>query len=246
MNVIYEPKGRAREYSELACNLYKGCTHGCKYCFAPACMRTSNDVWHSRAMVRQNVIESFEKDAVKIKKDGRRILFSFLSDPYQPLEKSERITRQALTIAEKYQLKTQILTKGCNELIQDDFELMKRIGSHLGITLCFTDDTARKIWEPHAAPIEDRLKTLKSACHEGIFTWVSLEPVIDPNQALSVIREAHPFVKFWKVGKINHNKIAEKSVNWHEFYQNVTELLNKLKANYYIKADLQKYSVAPI
>ena len=34
MNVIYEPKGRAREYSELACNLYRGCTHGCRYCYA--------------------------------------------------------------------------------------------------------------------------------------------------------------------------------------------------------------------
>jgi len=197
-------------------------------------------------MVRQNVIESFEKDAAKIRKDNRRILFSFLSDPYQPLEKSERLTRQALTIAEKYKLKTQILTKGCGDLIQDDFELMKRSESHLGITICFVNDAERKIWEPDAAPIQDRLKTLKSAHQEGIFTWVSLEPVIDPNQALNVIRVAHPYVKFWKIGKINHNKVVEKSVNWHVFYQNVTQLLNKLKANYYIKADLQKYSVAPI
>ena len=35
MNAIYEPKGAAREYAELACNLYTGCNHGCLYCYAP-------------------------------------------------------------------------------------------------------------------------------------------------------------------------------------------------------------------
>lgn len=38
MKIIYEPKGAAKEYSELAVNLYLGCNHGCKYCFAPRCM----------------------------------------------------------------------------------------------------------------------------------------------------------------------------------------------------------------
>ena len=39
MGYIYEPKGRAREYGELALNLYSGCRHGCKYCYVPAVLR---------------------------------------------------------------------------------------------------------------------------------------------------------------------------------------------------------------
>ena len=63
MNVIYEPKGRAREYSPLACNLYMGCTHGCKYCYAPACMHKKPEAWHEAARARsENVLKLFERD----------------------------------------------------------------------------------------------------------------------------------------------------------------------------------------
>jgi DNA repair photolyase len=95
MNVIYEPKGRAREYSELACNLYHGCTHGCLYCYAPVCMRTTGEDWHSKAEPRAHVLAKLEKDAAALSGDSRKILFCFLSDPYQPIERRERLTRQA-------------------------------------------------------------------------------------------------------------------------------------------------------
>ena len=63
MQVVYQPKGRALEYSELACNLYMGCTHGCKYCFAPACMRKTPEQWHSAPYCRSDVIGKLRKDA---------------------------------------------------------------------------------------------------------------------------------------------------------------------------------------
>ena len=240
MNIIYEPKGRAREYSELACNLYKGCTHGCQYCYAPACMRTTGAVWHSDAHPRVDVPEGFEKDASILRGDPRRILFCFLCDPYQPLERKERLTRQALSLVGKYQLRSQILTKGCADLIRDDLGLMKRVGTQLGITLCFTDDASRKKWEPDASSVEDRFAILKTAHKEGLFTWVSLEPVIDPAQALQVIRQAHSYVNFWKIGKLNHMKTVEAGVDWRKFLVDVENLLKSVDAKYYIKEDLKK------
>lgn len=239
MNVVYEPRGRAREYSELACNLYLGCTHGCRYCFAPACMHSSAEKWHSHVELRKNVIPLFEKDAEKLMGDQRRILFSFLSDPYQPLEREKRLTRQALEIVGRYRLKSQILTKGCPDLIMEDFPLMKRVRTQLGVTLCFVDDHSRQEWEPQASKLEDRFDILKAAHAEKIFTWVSLEPVIDPKQALEVIRKAAPYVNFWKVGKLNHMKSEEEKVDWKKFHQDVEKLLNKVGASYYIKDDLR-------
>ncbi len=239
MHVIYEPKGRAREYAELACNLYLGCTHGCRYCYAPACMRTTNDKWHSEVTPRQKVIEYFEKDAVKLRGDKRRILFSFLSDPYQPLERQERLTRQALDIVHKYKLKSQILTKGCADLIREDMAIMKKSDTHLGITLSFYDDRTRQQWEPNASSVSERLEILKKAHKTGIFTWVSLEPVIDPEQALTVIKAAHQHVRFWKVGKLNHMKEYESRVNWTKFLVDVEDILKKYNAQYYIKNDLR-------
>jgi DNA repair photolyase len=126
MNVIYEPKGRAREYSPLACNLYRGCTHGCTYCYAPACMRTTNAAWCAEATPRANVLSLLEKDAQKLRGDTRDILFCFLSDPYQPLERKERLTRRALEIVGGHGLRSQVLTKGCGDLIAEDFPLMKK------------------------------------------------------------------------------------------------------------------------
>ncbi|MFA6102003.1 MAG: hypothetical protein WCV67_02430 [Victivallaceae bacterium] len=239
MNVVYEPKGRAREYSELACNLYLGCTHGCRYCFAPACMHSTAEKWHSQVELRKNVIPLLEKDAEKLVGDPRRILFSFLSDPYQPLEREKRLTRQALEIVGKYRLKSQILTKGCADLIQEDLPLMKRVKAQLGITLCFVDDKSRQHWEPDASTVEDRFTILKAAHAEKIFTWVSLEPVIDPKQALEVIRKAAPYVNFWKIGKLNHMKTEEAKVDWRKFREDVEKLLTKFGASYYIKEDLR-------
>lgn len=243
MNVVYEPRGRAREYSELACNLYHGCTHGCSYCYAPACMRTTGEKWHAKAEPRKGILRLLEKDAQRLKDDQRSILFSFLSDPYQPLERTERLTRQALEIIAKYRLNNQVLTKGCADLILEDLELMKTARTKLGITLCFVDDDARRDWEPNAGTVSDRLNVLRTAHKAGIFTWISLEPVINPDQALAVIRMAHPHVNFWKVGKLNHMKEYEQTVDWAKFLLDAETLLTKLDANYYIKNDLRSFSI---
>lgn len=242
MNVIYEPKGRAREYSPLACNLYRGCTHGCKYCYAPACMRTTNAKWCAEATPRTNVLTLLEKDAHKLRGDKRDILFCFLSDPYQPLERTAHLTRQALEIVGYHKLQSQVLTKGCGDLIAEDFPLMKKIGTKLGITLSFCDDASRLEWEPEASSVADRLRLLKEAHAQGIFTWVSMEPVIDPEQALQVIRMAHAHVDFWKIGKLNHNKTVEAGVDWRKFLGDATALLSRYDARYLIKEDLARFA----
>ncbi|MDD5169181.1 MAG: radical SAM protein [Syntrophales bacterium] len=243
MNVVYEPKGRAREYSELACNLYRGCTHGCRYCYAPSCMRTTGEKWHTKAEPRPDVLKNLDKDAEKLRGDQRRILFCFSSDPYQPLERVERLTHRALGIMARHGLNSQVLTKGCADLIQEDLGLMKEARTQLGITLCFADDATRRDWEPGASTVDERMSILKAAHKEGLFTWVSLEPVIDPAQALEVIRMAHPYVNFWKVGKLNHMKEYERAVDWTKFLFDAEALLMKVDAKYYIKNDLRAFAV---
>lgn len=130
MRIVYEPKGRALEYSPLACNHYIGCEHGCKYCYAPGCTRTTKEKWYSQTYIRKNVIENFEKDAKTLQGSSKRILFSFLSDPYQPIEKKEHITHQCLEIVARYNLKSSILTKGDSKLIEADFDLYHKAHSN--------------------------------------------------------------------------------------------------------------------
>lgn len=245
MRIVYEPRGRAKEHADLACNLYIGCTHGCKYCFAPACMHSTPAKWKSGVYVRQRALELFERDATDLQesRDRRAVLFSFLSDPYQPLEAEEGITHRALEIVRAHGLRSKILTKGREELVSVDFGLMRSAGTELGITVSFVDDRARKRWEPAAAPVEERLALLEKAHAIGIRTWVSLEPVIDPAQALAVIRAALPYVDFWKVGKLNHMKDVEKKIDWPRFRKDVLDLFAEAgkseTTDYYIKQDLR-------
>jgi len=86
MNIIYEPKGRAREYAPLAANIYKSCTHGCKYCYAGAAMHMSKETFHAENRARIDVIQKLRKDAEKLLGDDREILFCFLGDPHCPGE----------------------------------------------------------------------------------------------------------------------------------------------------------------
>jgi DNA repair photolyase len=209
-------------------------------------MRTNGEKWHAQAEPRNNVLKLLEKDADRLQGDSRSILFSFLSDPYQPIEQTERLTRQALEIMAKQGLDNKVLTKGRADLILEDMGLMKSARTQLGVTLCFADDNVRRYWEPNASTVDERLTILKTAHRAGIFTWVSLEPVIKPDQALEVIRMAHPFVNFWKVGKLNHMKEYEQAVDWKRFLLDAETLLTKLGARYYIKNDLQSFAIQPV
>ena len=225
MSVIYEPKGAAREYSELACNLYIGCEHGCKYCYVPGIppykyKPNPRDTFHSKSEPRKDILKLVEKDASKLKGTEKEILLCFTCDPYQ-VGRDNSVTTQALEIFRFYGLNIQILTKGGKAAIMD-FPLMQSMGAKFATTLCFTDDVTRQEWEPKAASVADRIESIKYAHFMGIDTWVSIEPVIDPAQALQLIESLSNEVDFWKVGKLNH---VTNDTDWGQFYRDVTKLL---------------------
>lgn len=247
MNVIYKPKGRALEYSPWACNLYIGCVHGCRYCYAPGCVRRKADRYHTEVTARKDVVAMFEKDARYLVEkypddDSRRVLFCFLSDPYQPLEQELRLTRSCLEVAKKTGLKVDILTKGAYKYVSKDLQLIKDAGARLGVTLSFVDDAKRKEWERDAASVSDRMRLLKKAHSMGIYTWVSMEPVIDTDDALAVIDKMHDYVDFWKVGKLNYFKEVDSTTDWRKFYYDVISRLKRYECAYYIKNSLKKFA----
>jgi DNA repair photolyase len=237
MPVIYEPMGKALEYSELACNLYTGCLHKCRYCYCPAILRKSLEQWAENPKPRTNILKQLEKEAQKISGETRHLLFSFMSDPYQD-EEAAFITRQALLLCEKYHFQNvQILTKAGFRAVKD-FDLLKRNNWKFGSTIIFRDDKMRAEWEPGAPSIESRYAAVKIAKRQKIYTWVSVEPVIDTNESLKVLKDLTGYVDLWKVGKLNHFPDIEKNINWKNFYKDALSLLKG--QNVYWKKDLLK------
>ncbi len=94
-------------------------------------------------------------------------------------------------------------------------------------------------WEPNAASIADRIGAIKTAHEKGIKTWVSMEPVIDPAQAIALVKALNPVVNHWKVGKLNYNKGVCDKVDWPGFKADITSILDGLGADYYLKNSLR-------
>ena len=236
---IYEPKGRAREYSELACNLYRGCGHQCVYCYAPKATFQDRASF-ANPEPRKGVIEQLQKDASKFAQTHGTgpVLLCFSTDPYQPINEIHQLTRRAILILHSHCFNVTILTKG-GRRAEVDFDILLP-GDEFATTLTFLDNAKSLAWEPYAATPEDRIATLKAAHLKGIRTWVSLEPVIEPEETLEIIRQVHPFVDLFKVGTLNNHPQASK-IDWPKFAKDVVATLERHHCAYYLKKDLRRY-----
>ena len=236
MPIIYPPSGKAREYCDLAANLYAGCSHGCTYCYAPAALRRKPAAF-VQAAPRKDVIRQIAREAPNY--TGQEVHLCFTCDPYQPIEAEHRFTRQTLDIFTRHQVRARVLTKGGSRCLED-LPQLKANGAVVGATLTFLSPADSARWEPGAATPGDRLLALAELKRHGIETWASLEPVIDPVQTLAIIRRYHRFIDTFKVGKWNHAADA-KAIDWEKFAREAVALLDSLGARYYIKDDLRKF-----
>jgi DNA repair photolyase len=239
LQIIYEPKGAAREYAPLAVNLRIGCEHACRYCYGPLAFRKKRDIFHANARTREHALAKLAYDASQLRGDDRQILLSFATDPYTPDEIKTGLTRRAIEILIDNGLRFTVLTKGGTRASRD-FDLLEKYEKcSFGTTLVLASQEDADYWEPKAASIADRVEALKAAHQRGIRTWVSMEPVIDPDQAISLVKVLHPFVSHWKVGKLNYNKGISDHVDWPGFKADITSILNGLGADYYLKNSLR-------
>lgn len=234
---IYIPRGRAREYAPLALNLYAGCPHGCRYCYAPDVVRRDRVEFHELAYTRPGILDTLARD-LKSEREltmDHPVLLCFTSDPYHPGDTSA--TREAIIALHAYGHPVHILTKGGLRAGRDFDLLGVLLQDALAATLTFTSSRDSQKWEPLAAPPEERLAMLERAHDRGITTWASLEPVIDPPQSLELIKFAAPFTDLFKVGTWNHDAQA-RTIDWANFGRRAIGDLEALGKPYYIKRDL--------
>lgn len=239
--LFYEPKGKAGEYAELALNIYKVCSHGCDYCYVPGILRITREEFRTGKIVfAQDFFEKLQDDCYKYRKlkDNRYVLLSFLSDPYQPAEFYFGITRKVINMFNDYGINYNILTK--NASIIRDKELIFCRNAKIGMSISFLNGELRKLHEPYASIIKDRITTLEIFAERGIYTWVSIEPIFDVDEVIELIPYIN-FVNEIKVGKLNYNKQIENSIDWKYAYTRIVDTLEKYNCKYYIKNDLRKF-----
>lgn len=249
MPIIYEPKGRALEYSPLAANLYNGCAHGCTYCFVPGIppwkhAQNAREAFYTDPKLRVDVLAQLARDCRRMAGDERRVLMSFTSDPYQPIEREHEITRRALELMAANNMLPQVLTKAGEWAVKRDGSVLLSSRCVWAATLTFDDDAKSLEWEPGAALPGDRFAALECAHALGLETWVSLEPVLEPDAAIRIIHTTHKYVDLYKVGKINHHSL-EREIDWADFLRRAEDALDQHGKARYIKRDLEAYRVRP-
>ena len=243
MSVIYEPKGAAREYSPYACNIYLSCTHRCKYCYAPHTLQRREGEYFIAPIPRKDILKNIEKELVR-KKFDKQIMLSFIGDIYCESIDNGQTARRAVELFLRYGAPIAILTKGGKRCLRD-LDLFKQFGRHiaLGATLTFFDEQKSNEWENGAATPTERLEVLKSLHNEGIKTFASFEPVIEPDESIELIKQTlkDNSVDLYKIGKLNNYRGLDKGIDWRGF---TTECLNMLRGankQIYIKRSLQPF-----
>ncbi len=237
MPVIYEPRGAAREYAPLACNLYRGCGHGCRYCYAPACVRTAATEFHGAPGPRPGVLDALRREAGRLPAAAGPVLLCFTCDPYQPIEAEHHLAREAMEILGGAGVAIRLLTKN-PALAMCDLTMMVRHAVEFGVSLSWASDDRRQQWEPAAGTVAERIGGLARARAAGLETWVSMEPVIDAAEALAALRLVSGRVDIIKVGKLNHDPAREGLVDWPAFGQGAAAIMREAGQAYYLKHDL--------
>jgi DNA repair photolyase len=237
---IYAPQGQAGEYAARAANSFRDCGHKCKYCYVPLILHMKRDEFDAGAVERPDYLSNLRKDAVKYQSAGYtgQVMLSFTSDPYHPGDTT--LTRQTIECLQEHGMAVCTLTKGGTRSLRD-LDLFRPSRDAFASTLTSLNDAFSLKWERGAALPGDRVKALRAFHERGIYTWVSLEPTLDCDSSLAIVKRTHEFVDLFKVGKANYLGEYGKRIDWKNYTERMVELCAKLGVTHYIKKDLQQY-----
>ena len=171
--------------NEMPCNwdlnIYRGCTHGCRYCFA----QYSHDYlgvgnFFSEIFAKVNVAEVLDRELRRKSWKHARINLSGVTDAYQPAEADQKIMPGVWEILIRHRNPVVITTKSA--LILRDIDLIGKLASvtsvYVGASITMLDDRIQKIIEPGAATAAQRFEVLERCRKAGCVTNVMLTPVL--------------------------------------------------------------------
>ena len=161
-------------------NPYVGCSHGCAYCYASFMKRFTGhrEPWGSFVDVKTNAPALLERELGKARKGT--IMLSSVTDPYQPLEATYRVTRGCLQVLAGSDFPVHILTK--SPLVLRDADLLKAFEDvRVGITITTESEVVRRVFERGTPSISARIGALERLHGEGLSTYAFIGPVLPLN-----------------------------------------------------------------
>lgn len=165
-------------------NPYRGCFHGCAYCYARPTHQYldfgAGSDFERKIVAKVNAPSLLRAEFMKRSWKGEPLTFSGITDCYQPLEASYRLTRGCLEVCRDFSNPVSIVTKGA--LIRRDLDLLREIHERSSLqvymSIAFADDDLSKKLEPGAPRPSTRFRAMRELTAAGISVGVGLAPVI--------------------------------------------------------------------
>lgn len=165
-------------------NPYRGCFHGCAYCYARP---THENLGYGAGTDFERTIV-VKRDAPKLLREafekrswqGELVVFSGVTDPYQPIERDLGLTRACLEVCAEYKNPVGIITKSV--LVERDAELLAEIarkaGARVTVSIPFSDADVARAMEPYVPTPDRRLKTIAVLAAAGVPVGISVSPLV--------------------------------------------------------------------
>jgi DNA repair photolyase len=165
-------------------NPYRGCEHGCIYCYA----RPTHEFlgysagldFETRILVKERAPELLRAELAGARWEPQTLVLSGVTDPYQPVERRLRLTRRCLEVLAEFRNPVALITK--NALVARDADVLAGLARHgaaaATVSLTSLDPALRRALEPRTAPPAARLAALRALTDAGVPAGVNVAPVI--------------------------------------------------------------------
>ena len=207
-------------------NPYRGCQHNCSYCYARFMKRFTGhrEPWGQFVDVKVNAPDLLRLEITK-KKQGR-VWISGVCDPYQPLEARYKLTRQCLEILAQNNWPVAIQTR--SPLVLRDMDVLKKGRDfEVGFSITTADDRFRKLFEPAAPPIDERVRALDELHRAGIRTYAMIAPMLPGSEGLAEIL----------AGKVDYVMVDRMNYHYGDWVYRKYGLEDKMTDDYFYQTE---------
>jgi|CXWL01.1.fsa_nt_gi DNA repair photolyase len=162
-------------------NCYRGCVHGCTYCFARQYHEYlgygAGTDFETKIVVKPNAPQLLRQELKKSRDKMPHLDFSFATDPYIPLEASYELTRKCLEVCVDFQVPVGVITK--SPLVTRDIDLLKKLKKvSVFFSLPFLTKEKSNPFEPYTPVPEARFRGMQTIAEAGITVGIGIAPVI--------------------------------------------------------------------
>jgi DNA repair photolyase len=169
---------------DASINPYRGCEHGCIYCYA----RPSHEYlgfsagldFETRILVKEDAPALLREELSAKKWEPKVLAISGVTDPYQPIERKLKLTRGCLEVLAEFRNPVMVITK--NHLVTRDADLYAELASHdaasVSLSITTLDASLQRTMEPRTSSPELRLEAISKLAAAGVPVNVMVAPVI--------------------------------------------------------------------